>query len=1581
MRKLYLLLGSMLFLNFTYAQLSGSQMVPSASYPTIASAVADVNVQGVGPGGVIFNIAPGYTETITATLSLTATGTAANPITFRRDPAGSGANPVVTAYTTGTATPGTTSAALDGIWRLAGSDYVTIDGIDLQENSANTTAATMMEYGFGLLKASATDGCQYVTIRNCTITLNRNNVTSGTAESTDGSVGIWVANTVATNNVTVTVTSAAGTNSNNRFYNNTIQNCYTGIYLRGFAAASPFSLYDTNNDVGGTAAATGNIIRNYGGGTSGTAVAYAIRTIYQANFNLSFNTINNNDGSGVNHPATLRGIFTSTATSVSGTINNNTVSLSGAGTTQAVVAIENGSGGTAAGNTISISNNIVQNITQSAATTGTFTGIANTVSAATVNINGNTVSGVSQSGTGTVIGIQNSGSPTNLTINNNTISNIQKTGASGTIYGISVGTSIAVVSGNMINGLGFNNTSGTSSATLYGIYSLTSPTGETFTGNTIYDLNIVGASTSTSHVLGGIITNSVSSSVKNISQNNIYNLNINSTGGSGTVTGINTSTGNTILIARNKIGELTAFGSSSSARGITVNSGTTLNVQNNLVGNLYTPSASSADAIRGINLASTSATTIINVHYNTVRLDASSSGANFGTSALYATTSTTATTATLNMVNNILVNLSTPSGTGVSAAYRRSSTSLTNYGSASNNNMFYAGTPSATNVIFFDGTNSDQTLDAYKQRVAPRDQNSVTENPIFSSLMVADANYLHLDPTVPTRAESGGTPISGITVDYDGQTRNTTTPDIGADEFNGIAIDETAPVITYNNLVSNCETGNKLLAATITDASGVPTSGSLVPRVYYRKGTTGAWYSQPGTLVGGSATNGTWNFTIQPSDFGGLVTGDIVQYYVIAQDVVTPTPNISSNPAGVVATDVNTVSTHPATLNSYTVGVTLNGNYTIGSSGNYPTIGDAVNAYHTACITGNVTFTLMDGAYSSETFPIVIRSNPDASATKTITFKPEAGMATTISGSSAGAIIRLLGADYVVFDGVNTGGSSLTIANTNTGTSSSLIYLSPASATDGATNNIIRNVTLTGNTPTTTYAAIVSSSSTTLGGVAEAANSNNIFENNTITALQYGIVLVGPTGNEVNNVIRGNTIGSAIAASKIQLNGIAIFQQQNVEISGNNISGVSSAATTPAASGLRIAGTMSGGNIFNNKISDIKNTVSGGWGANGIQLNASTTASNLTIYNNFIWDVAGVGYASGVGLNDNGYGIIAVTGGGYNLYFNSINLNTDQTTGTSAAINITSGITTANSLNIRNNIFANTQTANTRYAIYNAAATTVFNDINNNDYFTTGTNIGYSGSAAVADIAAWRTATGKDAASVSVDPQFISPTDLHLQTSSPLINAGVTIAGITKDIDMEDRDATPDMGADEIVTTLPVTLSDIRAFQHNAGVQVEWKIATETDVKHYEVERSVDGRSFTKAGTVAARGAATYNWLDAMPFQGNNYYRVRVVNNNGSSQLTSVVRVSISKGAAAIVAYPNPVKGESFNLALDNMTAGNYTIVLTNLNGQRVYTEIFSHSGGSANRSVRLPNGLSKGTYLLQVVGENKQFVQKIVKD
>jgi hypothetical protein len=112
--------------------------------------------------------------------------------------------------------------------------------------------------------------------------------------------------------------------------------------------------------------------------------------------------------------------------------------------------------------------------------------------------------------------------------------------------------------------------------------------------------------------------------------------------------------------------------------------------------------------------------------------------------------------------------------------------------------MLHAGTPAANRLIYFNGAVGDSTLADFKARLLTIEQASVTEQPTFLSTVGSDPNFLHLDASIPTRSESGGSIIVGITFDADNVIRQGSVgylgtgsaPDIGADEgeFTGIGM-------------------------------------------------------------------------------------------------------------------------------------------------------------------------------------------------------------------------------------------------------------------------------------------------------------------------------------------------------------------------------------------------------------------------------------------------------------------------------------------------------------------------------------------------------------------------------------------------------------------------------------------------------------------------------------------------------------------------------------------------------------------------------------------------------------------------
>ena len=184
---------------------------------------------------------------------------------------------------------------------------------------------------------------------------------------------------------------------------------------------------------------------------------------------------------------------------------------------------------------------------------------------------------------------------------------------------------------------------------------------------------------------------------------------------------------------------------------------------------------------------------------------------------------------------------------------------------------------------------------------------------------------------------------------------------------------------------------------------------------------------------------------------------------------------------------------------------------------------------------------------------------------------------------------------------------------------------------------------------------------------------------------------------------------------------------------------------------------------------------------------------------------------------------------------------------------------------------------------------------------------------------------------------------------------------------------------------LAVDVLTIKAQAKNNGVQVEWTSKTETDMASYEVERSTFGTSFTKVNTTAALGNSStpvnYNWFDANPNMGTNFYRVKGIDKAGNVRYSSIVQVLSGKGEPGIVVYPNPMQGSTFKMDMNNMAKGTYLLTLYNNMGQLVYTEQLVHDGIPVTRTINLKTDIAKGAYQLQLSGNAFKITQTILKN
>ncbi|HOZ80368.1 MAG TPA: T9SS type A sorting domain-containing protein, partial [Ferruginibacter sp.] len=209
--------------------------------------------------------------------------------------------------------------------------------------------------------------------------------------------------------------------------------------------------------------------------------------------------------------------------------------------------------------------------------------------------------------------------------------------------------------------------------------------------------------------------------------------------------------------------------------------------------------------------------------------------------------------------------------------------------------------------------------------------------------------------------------------------------------------------------------------------------------------------------------------------------------------------------------------------------------------------------------------------------------------------------------------------------------------------------------------------------------------------------------------------------------------------------------------------------------------------------------------------------------------------------------------------------------------------------------------------------------------------------------------------------------DRFLNTSTPINMTGTTTVDFSVSSDLASSAADRFRIVFKNLRPLPVTFTSITAVKNNNGNVVEWKVENELNIASYEIERSTDGINFTKVGAAAA-GGSNYNWFDAYPVSGDNFYRIKSIGNRGAAGFSRIVKVGAVKGRTGYTVYPNPSTDGSFGLQMSNLSAGLYTVKITNGNGQLIWKQSVSHPGGTSTNIINPTSQLGSGNYQLEVI-------------
>ena len=184
----------------------------------------------------------------------------------------------------------------------------------------------------------------------------------------------------------------------------------------------------------------------------------------------------------------------------------------------------------------------------------------------------------------------------------------------------------------------------------------------------------------------------------------------------------------------------------------------------------------------------------------------------------------------------------------------------------------------------------------------------------------------------------------------------------------------------------------------------------------------------------------------------------------------------------------------------------------------------------------------------------------------------------------------------------------------------------------------------------------------------------------------------------------------------------------------------------------------------------------------------------------------------------------------------------------------------------------------------------------------------------------------------------------------------------------------------------PIELLSFTGEVLSTGNQLKWTTATESNNDFYTLARSNDGANFTTIATLQGAGnssvATNYEFLDKTAANGLSYYNLSQTDFSGIK--TQVGTVALMRGEAVVGGfgivqlYPVPVK-ETATVAINTTKAGAVTAQLFDVTGKLAGTQTINATEGFNTFNLSL-NNLSAGVYVLTITNGSDIANVKVVK-
>lgn len=158
------------------------------------------------------------------------------------------------------------------------------------------------------------------------------------------------------------------------------------------------------------------------------------------------------------------------------------------------------------------------------------------------------------------------------------------------------------------------------------------------------------------------------------------------------------------------------------------------------------------------------------------------------------------------------------------------------------------------------------------------------------------------------------------------------------------------------------------------------------------------------------------------------------------------------------------------------------------------------------------------------------------------------------------------------------------------------------------------------------------------------------------------------------------------------------------------------------------------------------------------------------------------------------------------------------------------------------------------------------------------------------------------------------------------------------------------------------------AIDETRAVKIAWDIVDDGEDYTFEVQHAPDGDTYEKLAVVKSpqrieSGVRYYEYVDEYPKAGRNYYRVKIVNRQGTQEFSEPVELFLGDRQSRVLVYPNPVKDRLVIEFMEQMPT-DMEIEISDANGKRLRT--FMVDGQTTLENLNMST-LPTGMYFIRI--------------